>query len=202
MVVSSNEPVIGFRCEPLDGQHGWTWTLTTRLSNLLEEAERRFGPRDLQWTPVGIEFGGGNPGVWYPGGWDRKHISIRLSRHAADRPERAIFQLTHEVIHLLSPGPREEALAIEEGLATLFSLEVSCRFKVNLVYGEAAYNHAAAATKKLLDIDPDAVKRLRAKRPSFSEFTPDFVRENIPEVSEQLACDLCERWDALEVRLG
>jgi hypothetical protein len=89
------------------------------MSNLLAEAEGRYGKRDHDWTPIGIEFGGNRPGTWYPG--NRKHISIRLSQTAGQDFGQAIFQLSHEVIHLLGPLEERLAPAIEEGLAVLFS---------------------------------------------------------------------------------
>jgi hypothetical protein len=129
----------GFCCEPLPAGDGWTWTLISRMSDLLAEAEDRYGNRDLDWTPIGIEFGGDWPSIWYPGYPGRRHISIKLSRAARQDFGQAIFELSHEVIHLLGPAGRRAAPAIEEGVAVLFSEEVSRRFDVNLIYVTPAY---------------------------------------------------------------
>lgn len=195
-IVYSNKPSVGFCCEPLSSGSGYTWTLTTRLGELLREAEARFGPRDPEWTPLGIEFGGENPSTWYPG--DGKTVSIKLSTRAADNPRRALFQLAHEVIHLLSPGRPEVTPVIEEGVATFFSLEISARFGLDFRYGDRAYNYAAERVSELLKIAPDAVKRLRHERLAFFDFTPEFIREVLPSVTERLAADLCQPFAAVK----
>jgi hypothetical protein len=72
----SKEPAEGFCCQPLPGG-GYSWTLTSQLGELLAEAERRFGLRDTTWTPLGIEFCGEIPHLWYPG--NRRQVSIILT---------------------------------------------------------------------------------------------------------------------------
>jgi hypothetical protein len=200
-IVGSNTPSIGFCCERRSSGSRYTYTLTTRLADLLQEAQERFGPRDHEWTPIGIEFGGQNPSTWYPGIGNCKYVSIKLSANAANDPQRALFQLAHEVIHLLGPGPKKETLTIEEGVATFFSIEVAARFGFAFKYDAPAYDHAGERVTELLRIAPDAVKRLRAKRPSFASFTPEFIRSVLPAVSERLAVDLCEPFAELRGRL-
>jgi hypothetical protein len=87
---------------------------------LLAEAERRFGPRDKSWTILGVDFGGSSPNIWYPSSGD-KMVVVKLSDNASLDPNRALFQLSHEVIHLLSPSGGKMAPALEEGPATHFS---------------------------------------------------------------------------------
>ena len=55
---------------------GYTWTLASRLGEMLHMAEELFGPRDCSYTILGIEFGPDNPRIWYPG--NRRHIIIQL----------------------------------------------------------------------------------------------------------------------------
>ena len=45
----------------------WTYTLASRLSDMLYLAEDLFGPRDLSYTPLGIEFIPDGPKTWYVG---------------------------------------------------------------------------------------------------------------------------------------
>ena len=40
---------------------GYTWTLASRLGEMLHMAEELFGPRDCSYTILGIEFGPDNP---------------------------------------------------------------------------------------------------------------------------------------------
>jgi Zn-dependent peptidase ImmA (M78 family) len=125
----SSKEAIGFCCDELPGGVGYTYTLTTKLGVLLFEAETRFGQRNRDWTLLGIEFSGDVPQVWYPG--NRHYISIILSDDARTNPHRALFQLAHEVIHVLAPTGGRCSLMIEEGLATFFSMEISARYQLN-----------------------------------------------------------------------
>jgi hypothetical protein len=104
----------------------FSWTLASRLGHILRFVEDRFGPRDKSWTILGVEFTSRDaPQVWYPtydgvGG----AIIVQLTRAAATDETRALFQLSHEAVHLLSPaGPGAGASVLEEGLATWISLQ-------------------------------------------------------------------------------
>ena len=44
--------------QPLPNDNGYTWTLASLLGDMLHIAEELFGPRDLSYTILGIEFGG------------------------------------------------------------------------------------------------------------------------------------------------
>jgi hypothetical protein len=199
MIVYSSEPCIGPHCFPLENNTGWTWTLVSRLSELLEEAEARYGPRDREWTLIGIEFGGDTPGTWFPG--NRRHVVIRLSDNARTNPARALFQLAHEAIHLLSPW--SGAPAMEEGVATLFSDEVSLRFAADgwFFSSEPDYVHCRDVTRTLLALHPDGVRTLRAKEPHFHLMTPTLITSTFPDVPEQLAGALCEPFSSVRARL-
>ena len=85
-------PALGFATEPLPTRDGFRFSLTSLLSTLLGDAEQMFGPRDMSYTPVGIEFCGDRPKVWYPG--TNKHIFIILTDSAREDPRQAIFQFT------------------------------------------------------------------------------------------------------------
>lgn len=47
-------------------KHGFTWTLPSRLGDMLADAEMMFGERDHSWTILGIEFALTGPMIWYP----------------------------------------------------------------------------------------------------------------------------------------
>jgi hypothetical protein len=48
-------------------ENGFTWTLASRLGEMLHIAEEMFGPRDMQFTILGVDFKEGIPQTWYPG---------------------------------------------------------------------------------------------------------------------------------------
>jgi hypothetical protein len=86
----------------LPGDIGWTWTLASRLGHILRTAQELYGPRDPNYTILGVEFGGDIPQLWYPG--DCGHVVVQINPACATDMNRACFQMAHEAIHLLSPS--------------------------------------------------------------------------------------------------
>src|SRR5215467_11622293 len=84
---------------PIPG--GYSWTLASRLGHMLRTAEERYGPRDLSYTILGVEFGGDIPHIWYPG--NCRHVIVQIARYCINNLQHAYYQLAHECIHLLSP---------------------------------------------------------------------------------------------------
>ena len=123
-MIPCQDPAIGF-CSNLIPPSGGTYTLTQFLGVFLARAEELAGPRDPSFTILGIEFFGwekdkAQPETWFPGG--RNHIAIRLTRDVANNPQRAIFQLSHEVAHLITPLKKPEvANNLEEGFASVLA---------------------------------------------------------------------------------
>ncbi len=197
-IVVSKKEAIGFCCDQFPG--GWTWTLTQRLGDMLREVEERYGARDHAWTLLGIEFGGARPCIWYP--HDCGYVSIKLSDSARTDPERAIFQLAHETVHLLSPTGKRNGLVIEEGLATIYAREICQRLGVNLVDNLIEYIYANRITKEFLNLHPDGIRMLRQHKLSFCDFTTKLILETFPDVPRKLATDLCEPFAAATARLN
>jgi hypothetical protein len=151
---------------------GNSWTLVTRLGQMLSRAENLYGPRDRSWTILGVEFGPGPyPAIWFPG--DCKHIAIRLAPNALDSEVLACYQLAHECVHLLAPTGNANAPVLEEGLATAFAEDyVQFVLKSNpFLTNEPTYIRAAGAVRELLVGAPDAILRLRAIEPRFAKIT-------------------------------
>jgi hypothetical protein len=183
--------------EPLKSTSGFTWTLASRMGRMLAEAEEEFGPRDPAYTPLGVEFEETGPRVWYPG--SRKHVIIQLSTQCLTEPDRAMYQLAHEVVHLIAPTGGEQANNLEEGLATDFAVRFMQReFKQDWAprppqKGEKPKNtserYAAARTAAaaLLAIKPDAVKVIREKQPSLSKVTKAQILTACPTCPEEVA---------------
>jgi hypothetical protein len=159
-------------------------TLATWTSDILQEIERIYGPRDMEFTLLGVEFHDGGPCIWYPTA-GLKHIVIRLSCSAADDLSRAIYQLAHECVHLLAPSGGARASVLEEGLATWFSADyVKRKLDVPFSAGNENYTRAAQELEKLFEIRQDAVKALRSACPSFHEMSVETFEQaglsNVP----------------------
>jgi len=117
---------------PID--HGYTWTLTSRLGQLLNMAEEEYGERDKSWTLLGIEFTDAEqPRNWFPTySNSNKNIIIQLTKKAALNKKEATFELSHEVFHLLMPTGKSNATYLEEGLATYFSIKATQKIGIDI----------------------------------------------------------------------
>src|SRR5580700_9853699 len=82
MVISS-DLAVGFFGNYQPKIARWQYTLTTLLGEWLHQAETRYGPRDKEWTILGIEFHSdivgeiSRPYVWPLN--DRKQIAVVLT---------------------------------------------------------------------------------------------------------------------------
>ncbi|MBA3867566.1 MAG: hypothetical protein H0X30_00275 [Anaerolineae bacterium] len=177
---------------------GYTWTLASRLGQILQMAQERFGQRDLYYTILGVEFIDGIPQVWYPGSHSgRKDIIIQLSLECLADPMRSCYQLAHESIHLLSPTGGKAATVLEEGLATYFSAYYM-REKMAAPDWHSnmkCYAEAQAMTEALLKIDPDAIKKLRVEQPTISAMSADLLLRFYPALGVDLAERLTTRFE-------
>lgn len=178
-----------FQATTLPSNDGYTWTLTTRLGDMIAEVEKRYGQRDQSWTVLGIEFSPKGPQIWYPG--NRKHVAIQLAPNALQDTVLACYQLAHESVHLLAPTGRKAAPVIEEGLATVFSEDyVQQKFYRTGLTNMRSYIEAAALVRELLLIAPDAIPRLRSIQPAFTEMKNTTFVEAGLAVSESLVTRL------------
>jgi len=102
--------------------NGFSFTLTSKLGDILNFAEAQYGLRDYSYTILGIEFYNlPNPQIWYP--QDCKHIAIQLTTRCLIDFNEGIYELAHEAIHCLSPTEGKfPATVLEEGIATYFEL--------------------------------------------------------------------------------
>lgn len=153
---------------------GHTWTLTTYALKYLVEAETLYGARTNDFEYVGLELNeAGPPKVWYP--WN-KYIVIQVSQSTANDTRQAIFQIAHEVVHVLSPNGQPTTNNLEEGLATYFSKIVTDRDSGDNSYATNSiqttkYFKPYELVEKLLTADPDAIKKLRKFQPVIGSIT-------------------------------
>jgi hypothetical protein len=197
-------PTLGqIACELPNGG-GWTWTTPSILGKLLSVAEGNFGPRDKEYTILGIEFGGEVPCVWYPG--NCSHVSVRLSETAARSFHCMLCELSHECIHLLAPNGGGNTNRLEEGLATNFSHRVvsSTQWRAHRPIEPTSYLSAEEDLLDLLHFYPDAIRVLRQYEPAIWRFTAELILSVFPAVDQVLAQRLCAPFDrqSLDAPLG
>lgn len=165
----------------------FTDELTDIAEQLLSWAEDRYGPRaTTEWTFVGVEINDRPPHLaYYP---DRGWVAISLSTKVLNDLDQCLFQLDHEVGHLLYPTADRRSstlpptIALNEGVSTHFSLIALQKFR-----GEEAYRNAHESLRlnspkyfaaldlvdHLLDADSSAVKKLRVVRPMLNDAVED-----------------------------
>lgn len=174
---------------------GYSWTLASRLSNMLHRAEELYGARDLEYTPVGVEFTQDGPRTWYPG--NRKHVAIQLSIGARYSVDVALFELAHEVIHLLSPSGGQNANVLEEGVSVEFALRY-LREERGLTWQvpQPRYKRAHELVRVLLDIDEEAIKKLRTEQPFMPKISVEMILKHFPSVEQEIAENLSQSFNA------
>lgn len=177
---------------------GYTYTLTTYALKYLIEAELMFGPRTSEYEYVGVELNeSGPPRVWYP---HNKYIIIQVTPSTANNTTQAIFQIAHEVIHVLSPNGRATTNNLEEGLASYFSKMVTERDTGDTSYALnslqlSKYLKPLELVENLLAIDPDSIKKLRVIQPKLSDITTkDFLDAGL-QVPRDLIDELLRTMD-------
>jgi len=149
---------------------GFGWTLTTYALKYLDELETICGRRTGVVPYGGVELiPSGNPEVWYP---NSTHIVVRLNVSILNSVPQAIFQLSHEMVHVLCDGgPHKTAINLEEGIAVWFSKIATDRDSGNPTYAATSiaadpkYQAAYNLVTQLLNHDSDAIKKLRVIQP-------------------------------------
>ncbi|ELY4184344.1 hypothetical protein SMY66_004003 [Cronobacter sakazakii] len=179
------------------GENRVSWTLSTRTGFFLGELQERYGPRDTSWTYVGLDFWEGGPTTWFPGSNvnpSPRNIAIHLSAQAFRNHKEAMYQLSHECVHLLAPSGGNHAPVMEEGLAKLYSMEIImrlCNHPRGQDYGYSpAYSAAASSVLELLNRDNEAIRKLRAVQPAFYKMTPETFAEAGLQVPVDLIAEL------------
>jgi len=188
--------IIAYPC-PSESEGTYTFTLASRLGQMLEMAEQRFGPRDKSYTILGFEFRAGLPQIWFPG--SRKRVIVQLDFSSMNDPNLPLFQMAHQSVHLLTPVLPVHASVLEEGLATYFSKEyMAAHIGGVWLTGDQKYDRAEVLARKLLLFNADAVKALRELVSVISEATAQNILKICPSLSSQLAEQLVvtfESWD-------
>lgn len=165
------------------------------LINIIKDLEEKFGPRNKDFTFVGIEFYDGNRPQHVK---HDKFIIIQLDRSAFFDLNEAISQCAHECVHLLSPIDAKDATYFEEGIATYVEQEVRKSVGRLRPILDQKYIDALDCVEKLLAIDgniidgnlidDNIIKKLRAKEDSISRITKHQLQCSNSEIGDAL-CD-------------
>jgi hypothetical protein len=170
---------------------GYTWTLVSRLGDMLLMAEELYGGRNMDYTILGIEFVEDSQCIYYLGDEQDSQILIHLPAGALTGYDQCVYMTAHETIHLLSPRRELPATRLEEGLAANFAR----LYMANAGLGEdwsstdESYNEAQRDVEALLAIDRDIISKARGLQPVISLIS----RADLLEVNGSLPEDLIQR---------
>jgi hypothetical protein len=125
-------------------------------------------------------------------------IFITLSQRCTESDFQLVYQLAHEVCHLLHPtidpltGVKDSITVLNEGLSTYFSMLMASEYYSleDLIEGTKQYSpnyfEAYLNVKNLLDIDKDIIKKLRAIEPKIDRIKPIHFEEVNKNISQNL----------------
>ena len=191
-----------FTALPIEG--GYTATIISLLGIILKDAESLYGERDRSFNILGVELcDQEQPQTWYPGGWDgQKDVIIQITKDCETNLKKAIFQVSHEVIHCLCPKPGRHANVLEEGLATLFSKYESNKFGTGYHPVSLLYISAMEKAEELLSYDETIIKRARMMEPDISLITKEMLLGFHPSIKVDLLEILLKPFSEFKLTIG
>lgn len=191
-----------FTATPIEG--GYSWTITSLLGTILKDAESLYGERDRSFNILGVELcDQEQPQTWYPGGWSgQKDVIIQITKDCETNLKKAIFQVSHEVIHCLCPKPGRHANVLEEGVATLISTYESNKFGTGYHPGSLLYISAMEKVEELLSYDKTIIKKARMMEPDISLITKEMLLGFHPSIKDDLLEILLKPFSAFRLPIG
>lgn len=136
--------------------------------SLLRYLEQKVGIRDISYKIERTVYHDSGPMTYYPCGYDANIINIVLTPDTQRYPQKKLFQVSHEVVHLLNPA-KGVANNLEEGFASWFSVHV-CEYLIPRYTARQYILKSACLYKKQFELmekitDPfDTIKMIRGGR--------------------------------------
>ena len=176
-----------------------SWTLASRLGDMLDMAEKLFGGRDTSYTLLGIQFQSKDPEF----GIVENIVSISLSNLTCGLLQtcrEACYQMAQETVHLLAPTGDRNANNLEEGVSCYFAdyYMMDRRNSKSLNGAQCLpknYERALALVKPRLDDDIDCVRRIRENQPSFQDMTKEDISAEFPNLESEDVDFLISKFD-------
>ena len=175
--------------DPVDDALG-LWALQWYL---IEIAETELGPRDRSKKVYQPQFADDGPFLRNTPDFDGAFIE--LSRNAEHYWPTVVYEMAHEIVHLLDPVARGNGNYLEEGVAVAFSLHVQPMYGFNMSVKMPSYVKALNLVESLPGGVLTAGKLIRETVGALSSATPQFLAELFPEVDETICDHLAQRFD-------
>ena len=149
--------------------------------------ELLFGTKDSTFQFIGISLNEDAPCLYFPNGYETKKVEIRITSDCKYNLTKAVYQTSHECVHLLYPNPLGTSTYLEEGIATFFSLCYTNRNYGSIKISDKKYSLASDMAGEVLQSCPSLIKDLRAKEPNTAKITKDMLLDYFPALGETLA---------------
>ena len=167
---------------------------TSVLREMICAAERRFGPRTTSF-PAYVAYTPDHSAPFAGPCLDQNCIIVFLTEDMVTAGDEQVrLQLAHEAVHCLAPS-KEKAPRLEEGVATLLSLEAPGISQNYAKEAEAGlpefYQKALADVREILKVNPNVVLQVRQIEPDFRKLTPKLLQDLL-HISPELAERLCK----------
>ena len=185
--------------------------LEEHVGQYLIKLEQMLGPHDSRFvfgTVRKTTDKNGSPHTHFPNGYHFNgnctvdvHISKWPWEHLS--PDQSVWQIAHESVHLLDPGPLQGTNFLEEGLATWFqnehkfhNEEVRRYIAKNKDHFREHFRSHAEAKELVLACKPSshlcpAVKDIRASGVRIRDIEEEVIRSRLPHVNDSIIERLC-----------
>lgn len=168
----------------------------SRFQKVLEDAEALYGPRDTSWNVLGLEVlqVDAAPAV-ATSPVAGKNCVLRISEDVNEAEWLMDWQLSHEIVHLLSPPSKEDATIFEEGVASYNQHRIAWQWHGRYHVGFKTHQQAFDLVRPLIEAHPEGVRDLRAANGRrLSPVTSGLIQNHFPCVTAEDAAVLASRF--------
>ncbi|SDH29318.1 hypothetical protein [Mucilaginibacter gossypii] len=185
----------------------FTSEYTKLVPEILERVQSLYGKKAKKWEFNEICYEPDGPYLSYPESNTSAYpiefkVNITLQSGAKSNYDEGIFQISHEVIHLLSPTGDNETNNLEEGLAVYFSKIYTEEKTNNLKIFHTptpftGYLYAYNMVSELLIGDKDAVLKVRTIKKKFDKIKKKHFKKAEVVADKNLIKGLLERFERI-----
>lgn len=153
---------------------------------IMNTVELLFGEKDSTFQFIGISLSEDAPCLYFPNGYETKKVEIRITSDCEYNLTKAVYQTSHECVHLLFPNPLGTSTYLEEGIATFFAIWYTNNNYGPIRNSDKKYSIAANLAGMLHQSCPELIKKLRAIEPNTAKITQRMILKYYPTLNETL----------------
>lgn len=153
---------------------------------IMNTVESLFWEKDSTFQFIGISLNEDAPCLYFPNGYEAKKVEIRITSDCKYNLTKAVFQTSHECVHLLFPNLLGASTYLEEGIATFFSTWYTKYNYGPIKISDKKYSLAANMAGMLYQSCPELIKRLRTTEPNTAKITKKMILKHYPTLNETL----------------